>query len=357
MSDDVHPMFPSEAWKQRLALAYEQTGDAEERLHKQAKDVLRWPWHDLDALTGPLGLGGEVWFLVAVSGSGKTTFVTSLIEEMRLAGKKIYAMPLETQAAAFRTTLACLTLADHPDPAMRCVIDPGDVNSGHWLSLPNVDELRRKLAAVYTAQREEPFLDQVVISKARAIDVRRFRAAFEQAVAHGADLMIVDHIDHIDGGTGHVAQASKEVCHAALEMAQETGMTVLFTSQINFDMLRTPDKLAKYQPPQIQHLKYPTHKVEVATGIIGLSRVIRPPAEGEDAKDYAAALKAARADEKLATEMLVPGVTQVNAMKLRYYGSRTGQRTLLGYDHGRIVSVAERDRYRTGLGGRMLRAV
>lgn len=357
-ADDYRPALPYENWKERLALAYEQTGDAEERLAKMPGDVLRWPWPELDMLTGPMGLGGTIWFLVALSGSGKTTFVSSLIEALRNAGKKIYVMPLETDPEEFRATLACMTLAEHPDPLERMSIDPGDVNSGNYLSFPNAADIRKRLGKVYRAQRESPYLDQVMIADADHVNAGGLAAGFRQAADFGADILIVDHIDHLDGGKGHVAEQTKHICHTALRYAKKTGITALFTSQMNFDIFKgSADKLAKYQPPQIQHMKYPTHKVEVATGIIGLSRLIRPPQPMEDPKAYAEALKVARGDEQAALDMLVPGVTQVNAMKLRNYGSRTGQRTLLGYDHGRLVTMPERDKYQIGFGGSIRKVV
>lgn len=359
MSREGTPLVQSahEAWKRRVGLAFDQTGEAEQMLRKRPHEVLRFPWPDLDALTGPIGVGGELWFLVAVSGSGKTTFVTSLIERLRLAGRKIYVMPLETSGKKFRATLACMALAELEDPAERLVINPGDVNSGQYLSFPNVDEVRRKLNAAYKAQREAPYCDQVMVAEDGEVNVRRLEQCFAEAYAFGADLIIVDHIDHIDGGTGHVAAQSKAVCYRALQLAKLNDQRVLFTSQVNFDMLKGGDKLAKYQPPMIQHLKYPTTKVEVATGIIGLSRKIRARRPDEGIKEYQETLKAASKGLIEATEVLEPGVTQVNAVKLRNYGEREGQRILLGYEHGRLVPLPEKDRYASGLGGRMMRVV
>lgn len=327
-------------WKDRCAIANDQTGEAEQSLMITPSSVLRFPCPNLDALTGPVGVGGDLWFLVAVSGSGKTTMVTWAIEQWRLLGKKVFAMPLETSAKRFRTNLACMALANHPDPEYRLIVDPGDVNSGEWLTFPDHDIIRKRLVEQYRAQSDEPYMNQVMVANDGAINVRNMERAFRRAYDFGADVIVVDHIDHISGGrSGNAAAESKEVCHGALHMAKENNLRVLFTSQINFDLIRNPNRLAKYGPPQIQHLKYPTTKVEVATGIISLSRALVKAGAYESQKEYRARIKAAMDGEVPAHTVLDPTVTQVNATKLRNRGRNDGKAILMGYDRGHIRSL------------------
>lgn len=353
LDDDDVPVLPSDEWRDRIARAYDQTGEAEQALAITERDVLRFPYAELDELTGPVGTGGDVWFLVAPSGSGKTTTVCSMIEQWRQQGKRVFVMPLETSAKRFRANLACMELGFHPDPAQRLAIDPGDINSGHWITFPNHGQIRQRLLEVYRQQVKAPWVDQIMVENDGAMNVEAMARAFKRAFDFGADVIVVDHIDHIDGGKGNVADQSKRVCHLALNLAKANNLRVLFTSQINFDMIRNPNRLAKYGPPQIQHLKFPTTKVEVATGIIGLSRAIRPREATETEEEYRRAIKAAMDGEAEPHTVLDPGVTQVNALKLRNRGRNDGKRILLGYDHGRITSLRSYDHYQTGFGGRI----
>ena len=98
---------------------------------------------------------------------------------------------------------------------------------------------------------------------------------------------------------------------------------------------------------------FPTAKIQNATGILGLYRPIRKRRQDEDEQQYIASLKSARAGETDATDALEPGVMGVTAMKLRNRGENTGKKIMLGFEHGRVVPLAEKDRYETGFGGKM----
>lgn len=323
-------------------LASDQTTDAILDLDRHPDQFVRWPFAELDELTGPLGAGGDVWFVCAFSGGGKTTFITSVIEAWRVAGKKIYVMPLETKSKRFRTILACLETG----------VNVGDALSGK-LRIDGREEERSRVKAALAEQAMRPYVDQVMVSETRAIDVKGLERGLKQAVAFGADVVIVDHIDHLEGGDGSNPSAeSKAVNHAALRMAQDFGLLLVFTSQLNMEISRNPDRLAKYAPPQPHQVWMPGVKMQVASGMIGLFRTPRPKRADETPEEYADMLKAARRGEIAPPDVLDPHVMGVSAMKLRNYGSREGGRVLLDYSHGRVRSMAERDRWQTEFGGR-----
>lgn len=322
-------------------LAGDQVNAAMNDLDRPASDYLRWPWPDLDAVTGPIGAPGVLWFVCAFSGIGKTTFVTSLIELWREQGKRIYVMPLETRPRDFRKHLACV----------QCGIYPGGVLSGDDASLPDWEEKRGRLNAALKAQYRAPFVDQIMISEQKAINVRGLDDGLKEAKAFGADVVIVDHIDHI-GGTDNGASSnlyaeSKAVNHAALRMAQDNEHRLVFTSQLNLTIARGNDHLAKYGPPRDEHVLMGNVKRQVATGMVGLFRKPRDRRPSETDEEYIQLLKDARAGKVEPPDVLDPNVMCVNAMKLRYYGSREGRRVNLGYEHGKVAALNERDRYRT----------
>src|ERR1043165_8834920 len=114
-----------------IVIASDQVTDAMAALDRHPSIYLRWPFADLDALTGPMA-PGNVWFVCANSGGGKTTFIASVILRWRHAGKRVYVMPLETRPNEFRTLLACLETNIHP----------GDALSGNLRTMPDGEAKR-----------------------------------------------------------------------------------------------------------------------------------------------------------------------------------------------------------------------
>lgn len=324
MSDDRH----------NVVRASDQVVDALIDLDRPAAAYLRWPWPALDAVTGPLGAGGCVWFVCAFSSIGKTTFVTSLVEEWRNVGRRVYVMPLETEPKEFRKHLACV----------QCGIYPGGVLSGHDKSLPDWPTKKARLVTALNAQYQTPFVDQVMISEQQAINVEGLRQGVQEAKEFRASVVIVDHIDHIAGGANANGYAeSKAVNHAALQLAKEFDMTLLFTSQLNLEIARNPDHLAKFGPPRDGHVLMGNTKRQIATGMVGLFRRPRPRRPLETDEEYTEAIKQARAGKIDAPEVLDQTSMGVVAMKLRHYGSREGSRIYLGFEHGKVTHLEERD--------------
>lgn len=312
--------------------ASEQIEDAITHLERDPSSLVRWPFPDLHTLTGPMG-GGEVWFTAAFSGGGKTTFVVSCIEAWRKMGKKVYVMPLELQPYRFRTYLAC----------MQTGTAPGDALSGELRADERRAGERARLIEALNAQRDPAYVRYVRVSELRAINVKGLEQGLREAKAFGADIVIVDHIDHIAGGDGsRLFAESLAVNDAALKMAQDNDLLLWFTSQLNMEISRGRDHMAKFGPPMQHHLLFPSAKIKNATGIIGLFRPMRPLNPGEGVKEYKAALAAARNGETDAPEMLAKGVMGVNAMKLRNRGQNEGKKITLGFERGRVMPLEER---------------
>lgn len=312
-----------------------QVSDAILDLDRHPDLYLRWPFPDLDAMTGPLGAGGDLWFVCAFSGMGKTTFICSVIEAWRLQGKRIAVMPLETQPKRFRTYLACMEAGVHP----------GDALTGQ-LRANGRDSERAAVRTALETQRREPYVKQVLVSPLNMIDVKGLEAGLKEAKAFGADVVIVDHIDHIDGSGGRsLYEASREINNMALHLAQENNLLIVFTSQLNLEIARSGDHLSRYQPPRESHVLMGNLKRSVATGMIGLFRQVRARRADETEKEFDALVKAARAGTVEPPKVLDPGIMGINAMKLRHYGARDGTRVLLNYDKGRVTRMPERDRY------------
>jgi hypothetical protein len=319
-----------------------QVCDALDLVDRDAADFLAWPFPGLEALAGGMA-PGDVWFVCAFSGNGKTTFLSSVLDRWYEAGKKVYVLPLETRPKVFRTFWACQRLGIHP----------GDVLSGHLSKLPNGEALRSALKEELHRQVEGPMRDRVRVKGVPAINTARLSYAVQEASEWGADVVIVDHIDHVAGGDGTNLHAeSVKVNGAALDLAQDHGIILLCASQLNNgSMAGARDRLAQYGPPQPNHVFMGSHKRMISTGMIGLHRKLRDRRDGESTKEYKASIAAARSGED-PMSALEPGVMAVTAMKLRNYGARENQRCLLGVERGQVVEIPERDRYSTAPGSR-----
>jgi DnaB-like helicase C terminal domain len=317
-----------------VVLAQNQVMAALAHINRHPDTLVRWPFPELDALTGPMG-EGEVWFVPAFSGGGKSTFMASCIEAWRLIGKRVFVMPLELQPKRFRTMLACMETRTHP----------GDALSGQLRADPSRAHELKRLEQAVLAQTHSPYCDTVMVSEQRAINVRGLQTGLMEAKAFRADVVIVDHIDHI-GADGKGYDASKEVNHGALTMAQDNGLLLIFTSQLNMDIARV-DALSKYRAPQVNHVQFPSVKLQVCTGMVGLYRPLRAPHDAETPEEYASAIKAARAGTANAPNALEPNTMGVVTMKLRNYGHLEGIRLKLAVEHGRVTHLPERDKYST----------
>lgn len=321
--------------------ASDQVIEAMQHLDRHPDSLMRWPFHALNELTGPMG-PGEVWYVCAFSGGGKTTFVGSVVNRWREQRKRVYVMPLELQSWRFRLYLACMALEIHP----------GDALSGNLRAMPNGEAMRKALHAEIMAQAKKPYVEHVRVSSQRAINLRGLESGLMDAKAFGADVVIIDHIDHIEpnaGASNNGYADAKAVNHAALRMAQDNGLLLVCTSQLNNAIVSNgQDHLARYQAPREHHVLMGGKKREVATGMIGLFRPIRAKAMNESPEDYASALKAARSGMAEPHTVLEPHVVGVNAMKLRNYGQKEGQRVTLAFENGRVTDLPEKDQWETG---------
>lgn len=331
---DVHP----------VVLASDQVTDAMNALDRHPSTFMRWPFPELDAMTGPMA-PGNVWFVCAASGGGKTTFVASIVDQWRLAGRKVYVMPLETRANEFRTYLACMATGVHP----------GDALSGNLRVMPDGEAKRMVLKSELASQIQSPYVDRVMVSGQTGINLKGLEKGLMQAKAFGAEIVIVDHIDHIEANEqANLYTAAKLINDGALRMAQDNDMLLLFTSQLNMAASKG-DYLAKYLPPRTEHIAFGSLKQRNATGMIGLFRPVRERRQTETPDEYAAAIRSARLGTGSIVDALEPNVMGVTAMKLRNYGAREGAKTYLSVYHGQVSSMAERDRYSTA-GGSLRRA-
>lgn len=303
-------------------------------LERPSDSYIRWPWAAVDAMTSGMSRG-DVWYTCAFSGVGKTTFVASATNRWLDQGRVVCVLPLETQPKRFRTILAC----------QRTGISPGDAFSG--LLRERNDGRLKVLTDALHAQYHTASLH---VSSVREINLATFHKACSHAKRVKADVLIVDHVDHIAAGDGSNLYAeSVKVNRKALNLAQDMGLLLVLCSQLNTDALRNQDHLAKFQPPREQFVKFGTHKREIATGMLGLYRPVRGRKADEDPATFKELMRKAKVGEIEPHHALMPHTMGVVLMKDRNYGA-DGRRTLLSVYSGRVEDREERaDASRYGL--------
>lgn len=292
-------------------------------LYRDASEYHHLPWPALDKAIGGMP-GGEICFIVAFSSNGKTLFLTSMLNELYdKTKKKIYYMGLESRPKTLRTHWA----------AKRCGYDAGDFFSGKFLEWPDHAQVRAMLNDEVNSQTHGDKMERVRFCPAAYIDAKNITKAADQAEKFGADIFIIDHVDHIDGqaGSNHYAQ-SREVNQAILNIAQDYGFLMLPASQLNNEAVKG-NKIALHLPPQPQHVKMGGHKREIATWMLGLYRPLK--VAGVLAND----LKAVNAGLKPSREICEPHTMAVVDMKHRFYGQREGERIYLKVERGKVMDA------------------
>lgn len=318
-----------------VEIATDQMLDAVHDLGREPHEYLRWPWRALDDLYGGMA-PGTVHYVVAFSGMGKTTFITSAILEWQAARIMLDVMPLEIPPRTWRAYVACQSIG----------IDPGLMLSGDYAAREDAAELRERVKKALIAQTSREVVHFVHVHDTPEVNVASLRAAAKRAAARGARALIVDHIDHVGDGNDEkrarsLYEVSVAVNRAVLDVAEETGLVMICMSQANQEALKNSrDALAKYMPPRENHVLNGGTKRQVATGMIGLFRPLIPMPSGSDVEAFEGwkeRVKRARAGLQAPQTALEPKTMGLVLMKNRNYGGREGGRVSLSWNEGRIV--------------------
>ncbi len=300
-----------------------QSSEALNDIRRERTDFLHLPFKSLDDVIGGIGQG-EVWFVGAYSGHGKTTFLTSALDAWFEQTKGIYYMGLESKPKTLRTHWACKRLG----------IDAGDVLSGKASTLPDWPFQRQRLANEIKAQCEGERGEQVYFSPRQFVDPAGLRAAGNEAKALDSDVLIIDHVDHLSGTGGGLYEQSVQVMKTLLSVAQEFELRVLAATQFNNEMIRG-NRLGLHHPPQATAVYMGGHKRQIATGMLGL---YRPLKFGGLSKEDSQAFMRGELEPK---DVCEPNTMAVSVMKHRLYGDREGKRVFLRVERGKVMDMPE----------------
>lgn len=306
---------------------FEQTLAARDRLYLPLDAYLRLPWPDLDALVGGIP-PGDVWFVAGFSGNGKTTWLLNLVHNYLEAGRTVYYLGLETRPAVLRTHLACLQLGYYA----------GDILSGLTpRESANWPQMREALVKEFERQRALGQRARFIVNGVPHVNETALRDAAHDAALSGADIVVIDHVDHLRHSGGRSAvEESQRVVHLILELAHSSNLRMLVATQCNNEGAKG-DRMGMYHAPQVHHVYMGSNKRMIATGMLGLYRPLRTDLTKEEIADV-------RAGRREPHELLEPNTMGISIMKHRYYGGKEGMRCALHLKHGKLISLSVIDR-------------
>lgn len=283
---------------------------------------LRWPFQQMHAIMGGMA-PGTVHMIPCPSKGGKTTLMMSAAREWATAGKRVFYGGFELRAETLRTMLA----------AQDCDIDAGDVLTGAWLEWHDFTTHRQRMVEAYQSQMDpqSPY-QNLRFSGFTHVDRKAIKTMMEQAHDWGADCVVIDHTDNVSGGdekSRSIYEISVATTHLLDQMAKQYNLVVLATSQTNNDG-RSRDLWRDHRPLRPEIVKNGSHKMEVATTMMGFYRPVKLGLTKEERQMV-------EAREKSVFEVLQPSVNAFCVMAHRGYGSRIGQVGYVGWHRGRIV--------------------
>lgn len=313
--------------------AADQIAELEGDLKRTEDDFLSLPFSSLSGIVGGIPQG-EVWYIGAFSGDGKTAFLTSLTLALAEAGKRVYYVPTETPGRVIRAHLACKAIG----------YDVGDFLSGAYLSWPDAQIARgrvlqeaRKFGSPLAAVNVDAE-HRVLVAESGFLSPVRIEAEAAIAAELGADVVIWDHADHSDE-TGTSPYATSMSTQKAIHRSTHAhGLRSLPSTQFNLDAVKG-NRTARYMAPREGYVYMGNIKRHLCDGMIGLYRPLK--LRGLDTKLVAAYRDG---DASISVQdILEPNTMCAYMMKHRKYGAREGQRAYLHVHRGRVQDFTDRD--------------
>lgn len=305
--------------------AWLQAQEASDALSAKASDFFTMPWAPLAKMVGGIPKG-DVWYAGGFSGDGKTAFFTSLAGELTDSGKRVYYVPTESPAKVIRTHFACKRLG----------YDAGDLLSGKYLEWINAKDVRAEVRAEVKrlAMPDESGKRRLWIGADGFISSLRLLAEGAHAAQLGADVFIVDHIDHVEGSGRSMYESSVQANGTLLKIAQDYGLVVFAATQFNLEAVRG-NRIMRYLAPQPNYVYMGNHKRHIASGMLGLYRCLKLTGLDPDL------LKAFNQGSSTvqAKDILEPSTMAISLMKHRLYGNREGQKVMLHVQNGRVMEM------------------
>lgn len=261
----AEPPTPAEEAPPSLAaLAFAQAEAAVAAGRIDHSHAPRWAWTDLDALLGPM-LPGDLIIVGALTGNGKTAYLTSQAQAWADEGRTVLYVPLELDPQLVRRQWA----------AWRCGFEWSTVARNEWDKLPEGARERHEDAIA-----EQIANGRIHLPPDRRITLPGLAAWVARAVDEvGANVVVVDHFHRMDFG-GPSANYRVQVTESARglkDLGRTHGIPIVAAAQLNQD----PHPLDRYYPPVLKRLKESAGLSEEADDVVMLSRRLKHEVDAE----------------------------------------------------------------------------
>lgn len=305
--------------------------DQAEWLHEMPlAQMIRWPWRTLHDFAGAL-VPGRVTYLCAFPGGGKTTVLTQCLAHWVAQGVRVLYLPLESDLGEVYTRMACYALGINADDALSMRLRERAEERG------DVEAARQVLALTdrYRAMRtEREFMERFCIEPIDHLSPLSFKRSIDAARALEADIIVTDHVDHVEGEADDFApeiKLSNQLQTMALRAAKQLSIPVVLASQLNSS--RTGgDHLAHYRPPLADWMFNKGKKEQIGAQILGLYRPQDPDADQE-------LVRRVRAGAADVERIALPDRMGINGMKLRFGGGTRGRSLQLNFTNGLLSDL------------------
>jgi len=299
--------------------------DFAEYLHDMGPDqMMHWPWPSMRKLAGPI-VAGRVTYIAGFPGGGKTSVLALALRHwVRVEKKRVVYLPLEAHPGEVLTRFGCLELGIEPDDALSKRLAMRAHAGDEWAR-----HQHNQLTEWFIQRRtDRELFEGLRIEPCEALTIPAFKKALDVARALEADLLVTDHVDHVEQDGGSDITASNAIQTMSLNASKRHGIPMLLATQLN-DSRTGGNRLAHYQPPTTQFLYNKGKKDQIGAQIFGLSRVLLPSATDDQIRDVQ------KGQRDIGT-IAMNNVMRINGMKLRYGTEHAGREILLGYTRGLI---------------------
>lgn len=309
------------------ALAEDQVITALDALSLEPQQTIRFTPAVLHRIVRPLAKGSFV-VVAANTGIGKTPFLLSTVDDLVQAGHKVAYMGLEQKPHELRIAHACL----------RAEVPRAVAVENSWREHPDGDAMLQRVKRELRDQAIGALKDKLLFLPHETVSEKTLRDAAALAGDWGADVFVVDHINHQDGD-GSYAEF-RRLCQLSKKIAERHAFVNISAAQINREALRGGHRLTRYQPMQLHQIQGGGPIEQNAVLVLNLYRpIIKAPPKSRDE----ALVKQAMQGAIEPTLVLRPNRLGVVVLKHRVRGELEGQRCILEYDTGRFVDPPEEE--------------
>lgn len=265
---------------------------------------------------------GQFWVVAAGTGIGKTTFLLSVADDFIMQGARVAYAGLEMEDDELGTAFACL----------RARVPRWIAVENAWDEHPSGKDMYERVQNQLSAQWLDPLVGQLKFLPQREMTPAVLVAAAAEAHDWGADILIVDHINHVETeGYNDFAK----LCRLSKRIAEKYDLVNISAAQINRDAVRGGHRLTRWMPMQLHHIQ---GGGVIEQNAVAVLNPYRPVLTGTD-ETTKHLIKAAMKGDIEDTAVLQKDRMGIAVLKHRVRGDLVGQRTVLRFADGKLTDL------------------